>query len=87
MHKSQEELKRQINEAGKLVEVGGKYYHYKNPNQFYIVSSLAITEWNDEVCVVYQAQYGEKITFVRPLSTWIDQVEWQGQTVDHFTKI
>lgn len=85
MHKSQAALANELNTAKENVIVGGIYYHYKNPSDNYKVLNVAITEWDDKVCVIYEAQYGEKLIFVRPLESWLDQVEWQGKLVQRFT--
>lgn len=37
------------------------------------------------ICVIYEAQYGEKLAFVRPLKSWLQKVEWQGQIIDRLT--
>lgn len=87
MHKSQESLVTEINETSKKVKVGGLYYHYKHPDQYYKVVNLAVTEWDDKICVSYQAQYGEKLIFVRPLDSWLEKVEWQDKTIDRFTLV
>jgi hypothetical protein len=87
MHKSQEELQAALQSAGQQVIVGGLYTHYKNPEQEYKVIHLAITEWDDDLCVIYQAQYAAQIIFVRPLKSWLQKVEWQGALVDRFTKV
>jgi len=87
MHKSHDELHSKLTAAAQQVSVGGSYAHYKNPHQLYTVLQLAITEWNDELCVIYQAQYDPELIFVRPLDSWLDVVEWQGVTVPRFTKI
>ena len=87
MHKSQKVLLEDLKTAAKQVVVGGEYYHYKNPENRYKVLQLAITEADETVCVIYQALYGEMLTFVRPLKSWLDKVEWQGKTVNRFTKI
>ncbi len=73
--------------AGQKVKVGGLYCHYKNPDQAYKVIHLAVTEWNDRICVIYQAQYGEKLIFVRPLNSWLKRNRWNGHIVDKFTLI
>lgn len=87
MHKSQETLSKELKQASKKVKVGGYYYHYKKPNEPYEVLNLAVTEWDDNICVIYQAQYGGKLIFVRPLDSWLEKAEWQGKTVDRFTPI
>ncbi len=84
MHEPQESLIDKLQTAGGQVLVGEIYYHYKNPQHFYTVLNLAITEWNDEPCVVYQAEYGDRLTFVRPLTSWLSTVEWHEQTIPRF---
>lgn len=88
MHKSQDVLTREIREATKLVEIGADYYHYKDQNKTYKVLNIAVTEDDDQLCVIYQAQYGKNIIFVRPLKSWISKVVWQGNGKQkRFTKV
>jgi hypothetical protein len=87
MHKSQEILIEELKQAKQQVKVGGLYYHYKNPDQAYKVVHLAVTEWNDKICVIYQAQYGEKFIFVRPLRSWLAKNKYNGHIVNKFTPI
>lgn len=86
-HKEQLDLAKEIEKATSKVEVGAKYHHYKGTDKVYEIIGLGFLEANDELCVIYQAQYGERITFVRPLAIWLEQVEWEGRTVPRFTKI
>jgi hypothetical protein len=85
MHKSQEILVTELAQAAKQVKAGSIYYHYKNPNQNYRVINLAITEADDTICVIYRAQYGERLIFVRPLDSWLSKVKWNNETVNRFT--
>lgn len=87
MHKAQNILVKELADASGKVAVGGQYYHYKNPDKTYKVIDLAVMEADETVCVIYQAQYDGKLVFVRPLSSWLEKVEWQGKTVNRFTKI
>jgi len=87
MHIPSNILANELKKAAEKVKVGGFYYHYKKPGDAYKVLNLAITEWDDKVCVIYEAQYGDRIVFVRPLETWLDEVEWENKTVKHFTFI
>lgn len=86
-HVSQEELARRLREAAARVAVGARYTHYKDFDREYVVRSFGILEATEEVAVVYEAQYGEKISFVRPLSSWLAIVEWEGKTVPRFKKV
>lgn len=85
MHKQQYELTDELQKASKKVKIGGYYYHYKNISNTYKVLNLAITESDDKICVIYEAQYGKKLIFVRPLESWLDKVSWQGQVIKRFT--
>ena len=85
MHKAQEELMKELDAAGEKVKIGSIYSHYKRPTETYKVLHLAITEANDTLCVVYQAQYGKKLIFTRPLTSWLEHVERNGQAVGRFT--
>lgn len=86
-HKSHDEILREIDEAKKKIELGATYVHYKGADKKYAVKEFAVIEATDELAVVYQSQYGEKLTFVRPVSVWLENVEWQGKTVPRFRKI
>lgn len=81
---SDDELTQKLVEAGSQVEVGATYQHYKG--NLYRVTGLAILESNLEAAVVYQAQHGSGVSFVRPLSSWLEPVEVDGQTVSRFSK-
>ncbi len=83
-HKSQIELSQMLTQAADQVEVGAQYNHYKN--QIYTVLNLAIQESTDAVCVIYRAEYGDKLLFIRPVDEWIEEVEWEGKRVARFTR-
>jgi hypothetical protein len=86
-HKEQLELAKEIEKAKLKVTVGAKYWHYKGRDKIYEIIGLGFLEANDELCVIYEAQYGERITFLRPVSIWLEHVEWEGKTVPRFTKL
>lgn len=85
VHKSHDSLITQLKEAASKVQVGGLYYHYKNPEKTYKVLKLAITEADDSICVIYEAQYDKELIFVRPLASWLDKVEAENKVTDRFT--
>jgi len=87
MHQSQDKLLGELKKAADKVKVGGLYYHYKDKNKYYKVLNLAITEADDSICVIYEAQYDSKLIFVRPLISWLSKVEWKNKSVDRFTLI
>ena len=84
-HKSQEQLLADLVDAEKKVRIGCEYSHYKNPAYAYEVTGFAIMESTDEPAVVYQALYGKRITYVRPLSSWMEQVDFNGARVPRFS--
>jgi hypothetical protein len=79
---SEDLLDRQLREAAEAVQVGGRYQHYKG--DFYRVVALAFEEASMEIIVVYQADYGRRITFTRPLAVWDESVQWQGEQIPRF---
>ena len=68
------------------IEVGGIYYHYRNPTIYYQVLMIAINEATETPVVVYQALYGKKIIWTRKISIWNQLVEHNGVLVKRFTK-
>lgn len=65
----------------------GKYQHYKG--DFYQVLNVARHSETGEDYVVYQGLYDDKELgpnpiFVRPLSMFIETVEWNNQTAPRF---
>lgn len=87
IRKTHEEFKKELEEAAKKVEVGGRYAHYKHPDRYYVVKSLVVIEATEEAGVVYEAQYGEKITFVRPLVSFLDSVETSNGMMPRFRRV
>lgn len=69
------------------VPIDSRYFHYKNPNQFYTIVSHGIIEATEEPAISYQAEYGDKIVWIRPVSVFLEEVEWEGKKVPRFTRI
>lgn len=78
-------LQNKLDHAHKQVAVNALYRHYKG--NVYKVVGLAILESTNEICVIYTAQYGTQLTFVRPVSVWLEQVEVDGKTLPRFAKV
>ena len=81
-----EELVQRLADAGKDVEVGARYVHYKDATKVYRVMSLGIIEATEEVGVVYEAQYDTRVSFIRPLTSFCETIDVAGVPTPRFTK-
>ncbi len=82
---SQSQLAERLAYAAEHVTVGTRYAHYKQTT--YKVLGLGLREEDNEPCVIYQAEYGEHITFIRPLANWLEPVATDQGAVARFTKL
>ena len=64
------------------VKIGGIYRHYKNKE--YKVLAVAINSETLEKMVVYQALYGEREIWVRPLQMFVEKVIVDGKEIPRF---
>lgn len=86
-HLPLEELVQKLADAGREVEVGAHYTHYKDPTKEYLVKSLALLEATDEVAVIYEAQYNNpRVSFIRPSTSFCELVDVNGVPTPRFTK-
>ena len=60
----------------------GVYRHYKG-NQYEVIGFAKHSETLEDM-VIYRALYGERETWVRPLSMWNNPIEIDGKTVKRF---
>ncbi len=81
------QLKVELEHALTQVEIGAKYRHYKATHKIYTVQDLAFQEEDNQLCVIYKADYEERLTYIRPFNSWIAMVEWEGETVPRFAKL
>ena len=63
----------------------GVYRHYKG-NQYEVIGFAKHSETLEDM-VIYRALYGERGTWVRPLSMWENLIEVDGKTVKRFEYI
>ena len=73
-HLPQSQLREGLEKAKQQITIGGRYAHYKDTSKTYVVRDIAILEATEEPCVIYEAEYDEKITFVRPVREWLDEI-------------
>ena len=64
------------------IKTGEKYKHFKG-NEYLILHRAKHSETLEEL-VVYQALYGERGIWVRPLDMFLEQVEVNGEFVNRF---
>lgn len=86
-HTSLETLAQHLKDAHERVTVGARYAHYKHPEQHYLVTSLAVLEATEEIAVIYEAQYGDHIPFIRPLESFLSLVDVNGVQTPRFSKV
>ena len=60
----------------------GVYRHYKG-NQYEVIGFAKHSETLEDM-VIYRTLYGERETWVRPLSMWDNLIEIDGKTVKRF---
>ena len=65
--------------------VSGVYQHYKG--NYYLVFFVARHTETEEEMVVYQSLYGEYRIWSRPLTMFLETVEYNGKTQPRFTWI
>jgi hypothetical protein len=67
------------------VKAGHRYRHFKGKE--YLVLHIAKHSETLEELVVYQALYGERGVWVRPLNMFLELVEVEGRLVNRFEEI
>ena len=75
-------LTKDIEKNNRKLKIGKKYRHFKGKE--YLVLYIARHSETLEELVVYQALYGEKSIWVRPLDMFLEQVEVNGVLVNRF---
>lgn len=71
--------------TNRTLKIGSRYRHFKGNE--YLVLHLAKHSETLEEYVVYQALYGERGIWIRPLEMFLDQKEVNGQWVNRFEEI
>ena len=67
------------------IRIGKKYKHFKGNE--YLVINVAKHSETLENMVVYQALYGERGLWVRPLSMFLEEKEVDGKMINRFDEI
>lgn len=66
-HTDSAQLLEKLNPEQYNIEIGAKYYHYKNPQTHYQVIYIALSESDEEPVVVYQS-LADSIIWVRKIN-------------------
>ena len=88
-HTPHSDLQDKLDTAKEKISVGRKYYHWKHPDTHYQVIAIGLTEWNEEVAVVYQ-NTENGVTWIRPLEGddgWFTPVERDGDDKRRFVPV
>jgi hypothetical protein len=64
------------------IQPGKRYRHFKGKE--YLILHVAKHSETMEDLVVYQALYGERGIWVRPLAMFLEEVEFQGKLIRRF---
>ena len=87
-HTKVSSLVRKIDQAKKKIKLGDRFFHYKHKNRYYNIVQIGFIENTEEVCIVYQAEFGDKLVWVRTLTDFMSKVNLEdGSIVDRFTKV
>ena len=67
--------------------VGEVYFHYRDTQREkpYIIRAIALREDSLEPAVIYEALYGDHLTWDRALKDWNSSVLYQNEIVPRFT--
>lgn len=68
-----------------MIKEGKKYRHFKG-NEYLILHHAKHSETEEDM-VVYQALYGDRGIWVRPLSMFLEKVEVKGKFINRFEEM
>ena len=86
-HLNEKQLSKLLEKAKSKVKIGDIYYHYKNPQRYYVVDFVGLLEAREEPCIAYRALYGKKFLWVRAFNEFTKVEEINGKKVRKFTKV
>lgn len=84
---AENKLEAKLIDAMGQINVGSKWVHYKNPDHQYQVVAIGLNEENQEPCIVYVAQYGKQLVWIRDFDNFTQEVELEGKKVPRFQKV
>ncbi len=83
--KPERELREMLAVAEDMVPSGSLWHHYKGAD--YKVVCIAFDEVTLDFEVVYSPIKHSDLHFTRPMSVWLESVEWKDHTVPRFERL
>jgi ADP-ribose pyrophosphatase YjhB (NUDIX family) len=74
-----------IKDAKTAVALGGRYRHSKSGKEYTVVD-LAVLEETETAAVVYRAEYGERLSWIRTVENFTEEVEVGGKRIPRFER-
>lgn len=82
------QLLEDLKKAKTKIRIGEKYAHYKHLKSIYKILEVGFIESTEEVSVIYQAQFEDKMIWIRTEKEFFSKVTLEnGKTVDRFVKV
>lgn len=63
------------------------YYHYKTLDAYYKIIEIALDEETEKPVIIYQAQYGKKLIWIKKFEKWFEIVEHNVVMIPRFSKV
>lgn len=83
-HQSSESLEQLVKDTQAKIQINQIYRHYKDSNKTYRIVAIALDEASESISVVYQALYSPYLTWIRPITNFLEDVSWEGKVVSRF---
>ncbi len=84
MHQDEGRLSQQLEMAQAQIRVGARYRHYRQPDKIYVVIGIGILEASEEPAIIYQAEYGHRLVWIRSVIDFMSEVEVNGELYRRF---
>ena len=84
LHTDESLLIEKMKSVREQIKPGEIWHHYRDPSKLYKIIDLVFMEATEEVAVIYQSLYGQKLVWVRSWAIWSEQVEYKGAFYPRF---
>jgi hypothetical protein len=79
------EIEKRVQDAKDFIRPGSRWKHYKGGE--YVVTDVIVIEATLEIGVLYRPLERPTVTYMRPLITWQDVVNYEGNMAYRFRQI